>query len=907
MGAMALRTNERLPTGTVTFLFTDVESSTRTAADIGDERYADVQEHHRILLREAFTSSGGVEVATEGDALFVAFRAAGDAVAAAASGQRALAESSPLRVRMGLHTGEAVVRDNDYVGRDVHKAKRVSDAGHGGQILLSQTTADLVRSTVRTKDLGAFRLKDFDEAEHLFQVVADDLDQDFPPPRTRDAFRHNLPAQRTSFIGRDREIARVRELLKANRLVTIVGVGGSGKTRLAVEAARRSFATHVDGVYFCDLAAVSEPQLLPNQVVSAMGIGAGGMLVPAAHDSDPVISFLADKQVLLILDNCEHLLEPTADYADAILERCPSVRIVATSREALDVVGEHTYPLRSLTLPDPSNVEGSDAVLLFYDRARAARDDFELTEQNAVDVSDICRRLDGMPLAIELAAAQVGHLAPAQIAQRLDDRFALLTGGRRRVQRQQTLAAAVDWSYDLLSEDEQLLLRRLAVFPSTFTADAAQQVCDLGARADLWSLLRSLVRKSLVTPEGGDETKYLLLETIRFYAQEKLVASGEADDIRSRHRDHVLESIGRDVVAWGFGPESAGHSQEREPDLWAALAWSQQQGRLDLVGRLAATVLNVWMANFEEGIRWVDIALTAVDDLPRDVQADLFAARAWLGVGAVEDMHKTASFARRAVEAGGSEPNDSVAGAYGILALMRSFEGVASGTDVAEEVRELGRRGLELAASPNGTLMTVFNYGFALVNVGDIGGAIAALERTRAQSGENVLPPSTVTATLAVLYHLTDEHELALRNAQDAYEFMKRSVTTGWTLYFTLPLGLCRAADGDHEGALEIARRFVDAPEAMSIPGILSGTATYLGVLSAIREDWERASMIFATVRAAFGRGDVRGPTDLLLYAKYAPMVGRALPDEVKRRCRDRGAAMSLEDAVALGLGRRDA
>jgi predicted ATPase/class 3 adenylate cyclase len=495
----------QLPTGTVTFLFTDIERSTQTVASVGDERYAEMQDAHRAALRGAFAAHAGIEVQTEGDALFVAFQRASDALDGAVAGQRAL-EDQPLRVRMGIHTGDALVREHDYVGHEVHRAKRICDAGHGRQILLSETTAKLVGRT-ELLDLGLHRLKDLGEPQRIYQVGRDR----YPALRSLESFTHSLPLQRSAFIGRESEIAEIRALLEANRIVTLTGVGGCGKTRLALQVGAEELDRFSDGVFMVDLAPISDPDAVLQELASAVfaPVGGGGFLNTGSSSIDDVVfTYLRTRHVLLILDNCEHLIDACAEIADSVLARCPRVTILATSREGLRVEGEQTWTVPSLSLPDEaSDVGASEAVGLFTARAASVRPDFTLTPENTPPIVEICRRLDGIPLAIEFAAARVTHLSPRQIADRLDDRFRLLTGGQRRVQRQHTLHAALDWSFDLLDEHEQSLLRRLAVFSGHFSVEAVEAICsdDLVPTDMVTDILGSRVLKALVdTATLGD-------------------------------------------------------------------------------------------------------------------------------------------------------------------------------------------------------------------------------------------------------------------------------------------------------------------------------------------------------------------------------------------------------------------
>ena len=572
-----------LPQGTVTFLFTDIEGSTRLVQELGP-RYPDLLERHQALLRDAFHA--GAEVGTEGDSFFVAFASATDAVAAAAAGQLALAaepwpDGHPVRVRMGLHTGQANTGADGYVGFDVHRAARIAAAGYGGQVLLSESTHALVRRDlpegVTVRDLGPHRLKDLTVPERIFQLVVGGLDDDFPALRTLDSSRTNLPAQLTSFVGRERELGELQELARAHRLVTVIGTGGTGKTRLMLQASAELVGEQTDGVWLVELAPISDPELIVQAVARGLGIRED----PGRPLMDTVSDFLRTKSLLILLDNCEHMIANCADLAEQVLASASGVSLVATSREALGAAGEHVYQVPSLELPAEApgldehdgrgasfeEVRGAEAVRLFVERATAVMPSFALTPADAPAVVEICRRLDGIPLAIELAAARVPLLSVQEIAMRLGDRFRLLTGGRRTaLPRQQTLQALIDWSWDLLTDDERRLLRRLSVFAGGCTLEAAAEVARLPEEAtpggdsslDTLDALGRLVGRSLVVVDRGGSTRYHLLETIRQYARDRLIAAEEISELRNRHLAFYLrlaleaepELIGRDLAAW---------------------------------------------------------------------------------------------------------------------------------------------------------------------------------------------------------------------------------------------------------------------------------------------------------------------------------------------------------------------
>ena len=620
-----------LPAGTVTFLFTDIEGSTQLLADLG-HRYADLLTMHHRLLRTSFEPWGGQVVDTQGDAFFVAFPRARDALSAAVAAQRAVnthpwPAAVALHVRMGLHTGEPLSAETGYVGIDVHRAARMCDSAHGGQILVSAATRELVADDlpdgIGLRDLGEHRLKDLARPHRLFQVTSPDLPTDFPPLRSLDRLPNNLPVQLTSFVGREREIAEVKERLAGARLVTLTGPGGVGKTRLALEVAARVVEDVADGVWLVELSAVADAALVPQAVASALSL--------QEESGRPLSASLAQhllhKQLLFILDNCEHLADASAHLAQDLLRRCPGVRLLATSRETLGLAGEATYRVPSLSLPDPRQLPGAsdllhyEAVRLFADRAALSQPGFAVAAHNAATLVAICRHLDGIPLAIELAAARVRALSVEAIASRLGDRFRLLAGGTRTaLPRHQTLRAAMDWSYDLLPESERELLQRLAVCAGAFSLEAAQAVGapDDGDGLGVLDLLTHLVDKSLVTvDQQASDVRYRLLETIRQYGREKLVESGGADAAARRHRDFFL------ALAARAEPELARAAQmtwldrlEADHDnLRAALEWSLAQPGDDAALRLAVALAPYWHARgyLSEGREWLDRARAQED------------------------------------------------------------------------------------------------------------------------------------------------------------------------------------------------------------------------------------------------------------------------------------------------------
>ena len=525
------------PSGTVTFLFTDVEGSTRLWAADKDAMSASLLVHDRIL-RGTIESHGGYVFTTAGDSFAAAFARASDAVAAASTAQQELVAAAwpgpALRVRMGMHLGEAEERGGDYFGPVVNTTARVESAGHGGQVLI--TSAVRETAAVNASDLGVHRLRDVDEPMHLFQLG----DGEFPRLRVVDVALTNLPARPTRLIGRGDEVSKVRNLLATNRLVTITAVGGSGKTRLAIAVGEAELPHRDDGVWFVDLTAVMSGDDVPAAIASAVGL-----VLTSAEATEQLIEFLSGKASLLILDNCEHVIDECADLVERALVTRGDTAFLATSRELLDVEGERTVALGTL----PCDSADSAGVRLFLDRATALDPGFELTDENAGTVSTLCARLDGMPLAIELAAARIAVLTPSELLSGLDDRFQLLAGGRRR-QRQRTLEATLDWSYDLLDPDEQQVFRTLGVFVDGFDLDAVVAVADV-SRQTATELIEALIAKSLVArTERRQDSRFRLLETVKAYAEDRLVDAGEAADAREAHLVHfhrIATVNGRDL------------------------------------------------------------------------------------------------------------------------------------------------------------------------------------------------------------------------------------------------------------------------------------------------------------------------------------------------------------------------
>jgi predicted ATPase/class 3 adenylate cyclase/Flp pilus assembly protein TadD len=622
------------PTGTVTFLFTDIEGSTKLARE-HPETWETARARHHAMMREAIESNKGYVFQIIGDAFCAAFHKVGDAVKAAVKAQRVLQTSEVfetsevlIRVRMGIHTGDAEAHGDEYRGYlTLSLVQRVMSAGHGGQILLSNATENLLRGQLpkdlTLRDMGEHKFKDVIQPVRVFQVVAPDLKSDFPVLRALDVFPNNLPTQLTSFIGREKEIAEVKQMMKDARLLTLTGAGGTGKTRLSLQVASEILQSFKDGVWFVELAPISNPELAPNTVANVLHVQEeSGRPLTAS-----LLDWLKDKESLLILDNCEHLIDACAQLVDSIVHSCPKTRVLASSREALGIAGEVAYRVPSLPLPDIKNeqIESFASAQLFIERAAQAKPDFKLTDENKDVVAQICQRLDGIPLAIELAAARVKVLSVEQIAERLDDRFRLLTGGSRTaLPRQQTLRALIDWSYNLLTEEERLLFRRLAVFVGGWTLEGAESICgeERGGVFDVLDLLSRLVDKSLVIVEHvGDEVQYRRLETIRQYAREKLFDTDEAAVMRDKHLDYFMRFAERsEKILQGRGQKKQLIRLERDHDnMRAALEWSVKS-RPEFGLRLAAALREFWdtHGHLTEARQWLNMLLEATKSLPPD-------------------------------------------------------------------------------------------------------------------------------------------------------------------------------------------------------------------------------------------------------------------------------------------------
>jgi predicted ATPase/class 3 adenylate cyclase len=794
------RSDVPLPHGTVTFLFTDMEGSTRLLQERGDE-YVELLAGHHHALRGEFARHGGVEVNTEGDAFFVAFEMASDALAAAAGARDALGDG-PIRVRMGLHTGEPTVTGDDYVGIDVHRAARIAAAGHGGQILLSQATRDLVRAD-RLRDLGLHRLKDLAAPEHLYQLGEDE----FPPLKTVD--QTNLPVQPTPFVGRGRELAEVLALLDSNRIVTLTGPGGSGKTRLALQAAAESVERYGDGVWFVPLASVRDPQLIESTIARVLG------------GPDDLHEFLRGKRTLLVLDNLEQLLPGAADIVVRL-----DARILATSRSRLNVAAEQEFPVPTLPVDDGG--------LLFTQRARQLQPGFEPDAA----VREIAERLDGLPLALELAAGRVKVLTPGQILERLGRGLDLLSSGVHDAPaRQRTLRGTVEWSYQLLTADEQRLFAQLAVFAGSFALDAAEAVCS----AEL-DVLQSLVDQSLL--RHGEDGRFFMLATIREFALEKLRDLPDAASLSRRHDDYFLgvaeelDARERHSGMRELSSQSLLRFERELPSFRAALAGMVEGGRREGALRLGAALWRFWLnrAQYHDAAEWLERA--SVDDptAPIDVRAGALGAAGGIAFYVHDDVDRADALWREGLELRRvqDDPHE-LAVAFGRLASVawrrRDFDGA-----IAYHERALPL--FEQAGDEASRLLELQWLGEAYRDRGDFEDGERILEETATRARELGFDQQ-LTNTLHSLGDLSldrSDPDAALRRFAEALAYSVATGSRRMQLYCVAGIACALLLRGDARAAARLWGTAEDQERRLGFRMLLNERQRYENLISSAHE-----------------------------------------------------------------------
>lgn len=860
-----------------TFLFTDIEGSSRLW-ESAPELMRPALARHDAIARAAIESRGGAIVKMTGDGIHAAFTDPLDAVTAALQFQHALDDlcrslGLDLRVRCGVHLGVVERRDNDYFGSSVNRAARIMSAAYGGQVLLSQAVANLVRdrlpADITLRDLGTVRLRDLESPEHVYQLVDPRLRSDFPALRSLATTPNNLPLQLTSFIGRERELRELAGLLAGTRLLTLHGPGGIGKTRLSLQVAAAVMDDYPDGVWFVELAGLSDGQLVSQAVASVLGVKeqVGRPVL------DALISHLQDRQMLLVLDNCEHLLDACAELVKQFLRCAPRLRFLASSRERLHVGGESMYEVSSLAAPDPrqkllvSDLAQYEAVRLFSDRASAAQPAFRVSEQNASAVTAICHRLDGIPLALELAAARVRTLSVQQIADRLDDRFRLLTSGdRTSLPRQQTLRALIDWSYELLSGRERTLLGRLAAFSGGWSLEAAEAVVAGGEidESDVVDLLGNLVEKSLVALEAESE-RYRLLETVKQYAQERLQASGEGDRVRTRHLAYFLalaekarpELIGPHQGAW------LGRLDLERENLLSAHAWGDSAKGGDELGlRLVSAMRRYWIIRGLPGLGY-RVTLEALDRAEAQ-------HRSYSRCQGLFDAGQLCSFMGRYEEARGHLEES--------LAIARE---IGDKRSIALTLQPLG-----IAYHGQGDLVTArrhFEEGLVLAreigNKREVAAALIALAQLNRIDGQPDTAEPLYAEALALARALEDREIIAIG------------------LLNLAMVSISRASSSDVRRmlleVLAIAEEIGSKPAAQSALDVCAG-------LAALHGEWGCVARLYGAAEAqALQTGLHRDRTDEAFLAPFIARAREALGETSFCTVKASGGALSYEEAIA--------
>jgi predicted ATPase/class 3 adenylate cyclase len=859
-----------LPTGTVTFLITDIEGSTRLLEQLG-EPYRAVQDRHDAILRSAIAIGDGRELSTEGDSVFAVFATPSGALRTATTAQRNLAagpwpEGATIRVRMGLHTGEGILGGANYLGLDVNRTARIAAAAHGGQVLVSDATRALVERDLPTgislRDLGQHRLRDLLLPERLHEVVIEGLEEDFPPPRTLDARPNNLPAQLTRFIGREADVAAVRDLLADHRLVTLTGPGGTGKTRLALEVGADALADTPDGVFFVDLSSVTEADLVPEDMAAALRVRPE----PRRAVLDTLTDHLRDKQVLLVLDNLEQVLDAGSRALEPLLKNASGVRALVTSRVPLHLYGEQEYPVAPL-------VE-AQAVALFTERAAAVRPGFELTPDNARTVSDIAASLDGLPLAIELAASRIKLLSADALLKRLDQRLPMLSAQDRNVpDRQRTLRRTIEWSYDLLTDAERRLFGRLAVFVGGADLDAIEAVTNPAAELGLDTLdgVGSLVDKNLVrrvdTADGSeDEPRFGMLETIREYSLERLSASEEESVIRRRHAEHWIAAAAA-ASEVTFGAVQFARIRRLEPDhdnFRSALAWVLETRDAELGLRLGAALRYFWRlgGHVAEGLRWLDALLAQ----PGATDRTALRARA---MTAAADMSgwtgEAKAYLQRAEEA---------------VAIYRELNDAQGIPDALEEL------------------------GAALMNTGQVDSARANLEEARERNlaignRQRAAESTLLLGMVAAFQRQIGEARTRWEDAQATFINLQDPYFMAFTERL---LGGVDRFEGNFEAAESRFRASLTAARQHHLPIVVASVLYAMADLAVARGQPARALRLVGAcdaMRDEIGEapsgemafvGDVRGAASALMNAAAAESLYQ------------QGRAMALDDAVGYAL-----
>jgi predicted ATPase/class 3 adenylate cyclase len=915
-----------LPIGTVTFLFTDIEGSTHLWEQYPDGMKASLARHD-LLLRQAVENSQGIVVKTTGDGMMAVFITVTAALKAAVWAQQVLLSESwdeiqprSIRVRMAIHTGAAELRAGDYFGTAVNRAARLMAAAHGGQVLISDAAADLAREElpdgVTLLDLGEHRLKDLSRPAHVFQMVHPELARDFPPLVVIDSFPNNLPQQLTSFVGREKELDQTRSRLENARLLTLIGPGGTGKTRLTIQLAADILPGYSDGVWLIELASLSDPGLVVQTVASVLNVRE----VQGLTLLELLTNYLRSRRLLLLMDNCEHLIEACANLADNLLRACPRLQIIASSREALGIDGELIYRVPPLALPgeaerSPENLSHFEAVQLFIERAQAVQPNFAFTALNAPAVAQISRRLDGIPLALELAAARVRMLPPEQIASHLDDRFRLLTGGSRTaLPRQQTLRSLIDWSYDLLSESERTLFRRLAVFVGGWSLEAAEAISpDL----DVWTLLDALVNKSLVAQEEvGGAARFRLLETIRQYARDRLLESTEGEEVRQRHFRYYYEFIDPSqphTIGWHTRDWYEKVNREKD-NLSAALQWGISVDP-DAALWLASGMADFWIRRgyFDDARSWLRATLQRVEDLPEvqgEVQKnrDLARAKALLGLSLPSLTHDSSAVVMCLECVRIFRQYDTRADLGFALGMLGFNEALQGDLDHAEEhFTEAISIGYELNdPSILGFSLGVYSM-YVLTARGDLEAAKRASEEG-AGYARQIGPPvpwgGVVSIYILGMFAFNTGHlDEARRYSSEAKSLFEELGDVLMVNNAQSNLGHIELASGNYDAARQIYKQTLPRYLEVDYPGAIAHQLERFAIIAIREEQYERAAILFGSAEAL----RERVKSDMAVYERdeYTREVDALqgqMPQEAFAAAWAEGRKLAVKQAVDLAL-----
>ncbi|MEX1208020.1 MAG: adenylate/guanylate cyclase domain-containing protein [Acidimicrobiia bacterium] len=913
----------------LTFLFTDIEGSTRLW-DLHPQAMKKALSDHDEVIRKIVDAHGGKVFKHTGDGALAVFGAAADGLVSAADLARRLADQvhpdvGALKVRIAVHTGDAEERDDDYFGPALNRTSRLLSVANGGQVLVSLITermaGGVVGEGISFRDLGEHRLRDLARSERIFQMDVAGVPTDFPPLRTPDMVPNNLPTLATSFVGRDQELAEVEKLIRGARVLTLTGVGGAGKTRLAIQAAVELVDEFPGGTWLIELGAITDPDYIDATAADALGVAQP----PGRSVRESIVEHLAGRQALLIVDNCEHMISGAAEFVADLVAGAPETKVVATSRELLGVSGEVAYGMPSLAMPrrgetpDLAELIRYDAVRLFLERAQAGQPNFHITEAMAPSVAEICRRLDGMPLALELAAARLRTFSPKQIAENLDQRFRLLTGGSRTaLPRQQTLSAAIDWSYRLLEEPERRLFERLSVFQGGFTLEAVEDICtddELDVLSVL-ELLPSLVDKSLVAVDSeGEDSRYRLLETLRQFARDRLDESGAADAFRLRHarwfRDLSVEA-GKNIR----GPQEQEWWQRIDTELdnlRQAMTWAIEGGEPALALEIAGGFWRFWWfkARWSEGVSWLERAVGAAgEDAPALVRA-----QGLLGLGtllisterhleSVPMLEEAGELYRRLDEEGA----DTALLMHGYSAALINLGVEMEGLNEFDRAAELNEQALEVSrriGDPAGLAVSLGNLAESAGRTGDVEGA---RERFR-----NAIAASRALESaqrLCEQYWQVGFFELSAGEPGRAREAFQQSLVQvengGLDDYLPLSrayLAFCEAEAGDDTGLdryVEHVQRSFANPHVRVFGAVRAINVVLRAVVDARRGDLEGAARLLGAIEAEEEEGN--SPWWVLsgLRDRVAAEIGDGLDTDVAARARDEGRQLDLDARVDL-------